>query len=144
MTHKTYCYFSKLRFRASVRRSKQSKKSNPSTWVNLLARNAATVSGRRPKKMRKMDEIERNQSMKFGWITKFDVTSRKNYFKALTSTRLYVINPFSSWPTTFSERMRGRIGVTWTLRIYQLPSLAHLLYRYFVLSETFENRMRWR
>lgn len=54
-------------------------------------------------------------------------------------------SPHDLYNGLYPERMRGRIGVTWTLRIYQLPSLAHLLYSHFVSSETFGNRpRRWR
>lgn len=53
-------------------------------------------------------------------------------------------SPHDLYNGLYPERMRGQIGVTWTLRIYQLPSLAHLLYSHFVSSETFGNRPRRR
>lgn len=64
-------------------------------------------------------------------------SQRKAFYGFALSIRA---SPHDLYNGLYLERMRGRIGVTWTLRIYQLPSLAHLLYRHFVSSETFGNR----
>lgn len=95
--------------------------------------------------------IKIKNSYNYEFVNCFDLRAEKARSKrwwalAARVLRLRVINPDSPhdlYSGLYPERMRGRIGVTWTLRIYQLPSLAHLLYRYFVSSETFGNRP-WR
>jgi len=116
VTHKTYCYFSKYHG-ASMGRPKRNEK---------LDSDQREIHGRRH----------------------FDIASRKSLARSageFYGTALSIrSSPHDLYNGLYPERMRGQIGVTWTLRIYQLPSLAHLLYSHFVSSETFGNRPRRR
>lgn len=148
-THKTYCYSRNIaRFEAFKMAAKIQTGSNANNIYSIIASwNFGRALAANYKKLfnfaGRIDWVDW-----MGLITASSISIRHRGPKKVGSQRkAFYSFALSIWASPhdlynglYLERMRGQIGVTWTLRIYQLPSLAHLLYRHFVSSETFGNR----